>query len=91
MELQWSAKALSGVVRLHEFLLTANRGAAAEVVQALVAAASRLREHPRIGERLEGFETREIRRILVGSYEMRYEVQRSRIYLLRLWHTREHS
>ena len=90
MELQWSAKALSDLVRLHEFLVTANPGATAEVVQALVAAASRLREHPRIGERLEGFETREIRRILVGSYEMRYEVQRSRIYLLRLWHTREH-
>ena len=26
---------------------------------------------------------------LVGKYEIRYEIQASTIYLLRLWHTRE--
>ena len=45
--------------------------------------------NPRIGEKLEEFEPREVRRILVGHYEMRYEIQESRIYVLRLWHTRE--
>ncbi|MDA8152667.1 MAG: hypothetical protein M0003_08110 [Acidithiobacillus sp.] len=25
----------------------------------------------------------------VGHYEMRYEIQKSTIYVLRLWHTRE--
>jgi hypothetical protein len=30
-----------------------------------------------------------VRRILVGHYEMRYEIVDSTIYLLRLWHTRE--
>ena len=30
------------------------------------------------------------RRILVGRYEMRYEIQESRLYILRIWHTREH-
>jgi hypothetical protein len=38
---------------------------------------------------LEEFEPREVRRILVGKYEMRYEIQESTIYILRLWHTRE--
>jgi hypothetical protein len=28
--------------------------------------------NPRIGEKLEEFEPREVRRILVGHYEMRY-------------------
>lgn len=28
-------------------------------------------------------------RLLVGHYEMRYEIQGSTIYMLRLWHTRE--
>ncbi len=45
--------------------------------------------NPRIGERLEEFEPRDVRRILVGHYEMRYEIADSTIYLLRLWHTRE--
>jgi plasmid stabilization system protein ParE len=48
-----------------------------------------LLEHPRIGEKLEEFEPREVRRILVGQYEMRYEIRESTIYVLRLWHTRE--
>jgi hypothetical protein len=46
-------------------------------------------EHPIIGEKLEEFLPREVRRILVGHYEMRYEIQESIIYVLRPWHTRE--
>jgi len=45
--------------------------------------------NPRLGERLGEFEPREVRRILVGHYELRYEIQESIIYVLRLWHTRE--
>ncbi len=40
-------------------------------------------EQPRIGERLEGFASREVRRIQVGNHEMRYEIQESTIYILR--------
>ena len=35
------------------------------------------------------FEPREVRRLLVGRYEIRYEIQDSTVYILRLWHTRE--
>jgi mRNA-degrading endonuclease RelE of RelBE toxin-antitoxin system len=49
-----------------------------------------LPEYPRIGEKLEQYEQREVRRILVGDYEIRYEIRDSTIYILRLWHTREH-
>ena len=42
-----------------------------------------------MGERLEEFEPREVRRILIGKYEMRYELEGSLIYVLRIWHTRE--
>jgi plasmid stabilization system protein ParE len=45
--------------------------------------------NPRIGERLDEFKPREVRRILVGHYEVRYEIQDLTIYVLRLWHTRE--
>lgn len=89
MELKWTSKALSDLVRLYEFLSPLNKNTAAATVQALTAAPTKLLSQPRIGEKLEEFEPREIRRILVGHYEMRYEIQQSTIYVLRLWHTRE--
>lgn len=89
MELKWTSKALSDLARLYEFLAPVNRQAAARTVQSLTAAPVRLLEHPRIGEKLEEFDVREVRRILVGHYEMRYEIQESTLYVLRLWHTRE--
>jgi plasmid stabilization system protein ParE len=89
MELKWASKALSDLARLYEFLAPINRAAAARTVQSLTAAPTTLLENPRIGERLEEFDPREVRRILVGHYEMRYEIRDSTIYILRLWHTRE--
>jgi len=88
-ELKWTSKALSDLARLYDFLAPVNRRAAARAVQALTAAPARLLEHPRIGVRLEEFEPREVRHIIVGHYELRYEIRESTIYVLRLWHTRE--
>lgn len=89
MELKWTSKALSDLVRLYEFLSPVDKQAAARTVQALTKAQAILLINPRIGEQLFEFEQREVRRILVGHYEMRYEIQQSTLYLLRLWHTRE--
>ncbi|MCK0714425.1 type II toxin-antitoxin system RelE/ParE family toxin [Chromohalobacter sarecensis] len=89
MELKWTSKALSDLARLHEFLASVSQPAAARTVQQLTAAPTTLLANPRIGEQLEEFEPRNVRRILVGHYEMRYEITNSTIYLLRLWHTRE--
>ena len=89
MELRWTSKALADLARLSEFLAPSNQPAAARAVQSLVAAPSTLRNNPRIGQRLEQFSPREVRRILVAHYEIRYEISGSIIYVLRLWHTRE--
>ncbi|HLZ83957.1 MAG TPA: type II toxin-antitoxin system RelE/ParE family toxin [Caulobacteraceae bacterium] len=89
MDLKWTDKAQSDLARLYDFLAPVNRRAAARAVRALAAAPARLLEHPRIGERLEEFNPREVRRILVGHYELRYEIQDVTIYVLRIWHTRE--
>ena len=89
MALKWTDKAVSDMTRLYEFLAPVNREAAARTVQALTAAPTSVLTNPRIGEKLEEFDPREVRRILVGHYEMRYEIQESTIYVLRLWHTRE--
>jgi plasmid stabilization system protein ParE len=89
MELKWTNKALSDISRLYEFLAVVNQPAAARTVQQLTAAPTTLLVNPRIGERLEEFEPRDVRRIQIGQYEMRYELVDSTLYLLRLWHTRE--
>jgi plasmid stabilization system protein ParE len=89
MELQWTGKALSDLSRLYEFLKPVNQEAAARAVQTLATAPRTLLDYPRIGERLDDFTNREIRRLLVGKYEIRYEVSNGTILILRLWHTRE--
>ena len=72
MELKWTSKALSDLARLYEFLAPVNKPAAARTVQALTRAPTILLTNPRIGEQLFLFEPREVRRILVGEYEVRY-------------------
>jgi len=89
MKLKWTSKALSDLARLYEFLASVNRQAAAHTVQLLTVAPTKLLMNPRIGEQLFEFEPREVRRIIVSQYEVRYEIQQSTIYILRLWHTRE--
>lgn len=89
MELKWTSKALSDIARLYEFLALANKPAAARAVQALTQSPTILLTNPRIGEQLFQFEPREVRKMLVGEYEIRYEILDSIIYILRLWHTRE--
>ena len=89
MELKWTSKALSDMARLYEFLAPISQQAAASTVQTLTAVPATLLINPRIGEQLFEFEPREIRRIIAGQYEMRYEIHESCIYILRLWHTRE--
>lgn len=89
MKIRWSGKALSDLVRLYEFLSSANHAAAIRMVQSLLAAPARLTVHPRLGEQLEEFKPREVRRILVGNYEMRYEVRENGIFIVRVWNARE--
>lgn len=87
MALRWTSKAHSDLVRLHEFLQPVNPAAAA--VRQLVAGAKRIPAHPRLGLCLPEFAPREVRRVLVGDYEIRYELAGTDVLLLRVFHTRE--
>ncbi|HVV93667.1 MAG TPA: type II toxin-antitoxin system RelE/ParE family toxin [Hyphomicrobiales bacterium] len=89
MTSEWSDLALADLDRLYAFLAAVNPGAADRIVQALAVAPRRLLDYPRLGERLEQFEAREVRRIFVGNYEMRYEIVGETITILRIWHARE--
>lgn len=89
MRIKWTSKASSDLVRLHQHLSSVAPEAAVRVVQQLAYAPDRLIEYPRLGEKLEAYEPREVRRIIVGNYEMRYEIAGETISILRLWHCRE--
>lgn len=89
MKVRWTSKAFADLARLAEFLRPESRRAAARVVQMLHAAPSRLRDQPRIGEQIEHAGPREIRRLLIGDYEVHYEVRPDEIWIARIFHTLE--
>lgn len=89
MSIKWTSKARGDLARLYTFLAKAAPKAAARTVSSLVSAPTRLLTHPRLGEILAEFEPREVRRILIGPYELRYEIVKGMIYVLRIWNTRE--
>ena len=51
--------------------------------------AQQLLAYPQLGVPLDKFVPRDVRRVIVGDYEVRNEVVDSTIYILRLWHARE--
>lgn len=89
MSLRWSRAAYEDLRRIHEFLEPVDPAAAIRAVQVVVARVRRIPRQPRLGERLPGFGQREVRRVLVRKYEIRYEVSGGDLYVLRIFHTRE--
>lgn len=90
MNIQWTSKALSDLARLHEFLSVKNSHAAAQIVQKLTQAPSKiLKDNPFLGVQLFEFEPHQVRFVVIDKYEIRYEVYNDTIYILRIWHTRE--
>jgi plasmid stabilization system protein ParE len=71
VKIRWTGKASSDLLRLHQHLSAVAPDAAARIVQQLARAPDRLFDYPRLGEKLEAYEPREVRRIVIGSYEMR--------------------
>lgn len=90
MKIAWTNRAASDLVRLHDHLATVAPRAAAKVVRQLSQAPDRLLDFPRIGEKLTAYDPREVRRVFVGDYELRYEIAEEKIFILRLWHYREY-
>jgi plasmid stabilization system protein ParE len=89
MSLRWTRKARQDLERLYAFMEPVNPARARTIVEALLAGAERLTELPRIGERLRRYSRREVRRVFVGDYELRYELRDTGVIVLRLWHARE--
>ena len=80
---------MADLLRLHEFLQPVNPVAAARTARALVARVRRIPAHPRLGVTLAEFLPREVRRVVLAKYEIRYEITGHSIYVLRIFHTHE--
>jgi len=90
MLVKWTSKSLEDLVRLHAFLQPVNAKAATVVVSKLTTGAKRLEQHPRLGSPLPEFAPRDVRRLIIGDYEIRYELIEDVVFILRLWHVREY-
>ena len=89
MEVKWTSSAHRDLIRLHDFLAPVNKSAAKKAVKQLVDEAKLLQTHPLLGVELEAYAPRNVRRLVIGEYEVRYEVTETVLYVLRLWHTKE--
>lgn len=89
MRLRWTGKASADLIRLYGFLKPLNNSAAERIIDTLSAAPEKLLLHPRLGERIDEHSGKEVRRLFVSSYEIRYEIRGDEITVLRLWHVRE--
>jgi len=85
----WQPPALQDLARLYEFLARVNPRAAKAALDHLKAAPRALRAQPRLGTTLSEFSPREVRRLIVGDYELRYEIRADTVHILRLWHCHE--
>ena len=88
MKLQFSRAALNDLIRLREFIAQKNPVAAQQVSKRLLGAINNLADSPRLGRPVEGFHE-EIRELIFGRYVVRYQVNGSMLYILRVWHGKE--
>ena len=89
MGLRWTESAYADLRRLYDFLEPVNPAAAGRAVRTIFNPVERIPAQPRLGERLPRFGRREVRRVIVAKYEIRYELTHGDIVVLRIFHTRE--
>ena len=89
MALKWTSRANLDLARLHAFLDPVDPAAAADAVDLILSGVESIAAHPRLGRRLFLYDPREVRRLVVADYEVRYELTARDIYILRLWYVRE--
>ena len=89
MRLHWTAAARADLRRVYGFLAPKNPRAAAAAMDVLTEAPNQLLLQPHIGQRIDSIGGHDVRRILVGDYELRYSLVGEEIRVARIFHTRE--
>jgi plasmid stabilization system protein ParE len=89
MKVVWTEDVHRDLLRLDAFLSALDVRAALCVVDDIYAAAQRLRQYPEMGTRLDRYAGRDVRRLVIGDYELRYERTGDALYMLHAWHVKE--
>jgi plasmid stabilization system protein ParE len=89
MKVRWTLDGYADLKRIGAFLESRSSAVAARTIDQLVRTPFRLSEHPRMGARLEAHLPREVRRLIVGDYEVRYEIAYEVVSILRIHHVLE--
>ena len=89
MQVQWARKALLDVERVCLFLALYDRNESISLATKLDNAPTRLLAHPRLGEKVDSYVVKEVRKLSLGNYVMHYEITGDVILILRVWHARE--
>lgn len=89
MQIVWSSKAMLDLNRVIQFLEPKSLRAAQQRRCDIIEGVEQLLSMPRMGALVESLATHEVRRTLIGDYELRYQISLSHIEVLHIWHTRE--
>lgn len=89
MQVKWSSAARRDLVRLHDFLHPVSPRAAGQTVKILIAAVDKLSAYPEAAPLSDDYDGRNVRSVIVGDYNLHYEVTPDVIFIVRIWHTRE--
>jgi plasmid stabilization system protein ParE len=89
MRINWTRQAYVDLDRLRWFLSEKSERAADAAVQRIVQGSLTLREHANRGQVLERYLPRQVRRLLVADYELRYEIHGEDLYITAVFHMRE--
>ena len=89
MQVIWSQESQRDLDRLYQFLAVNSVRAAERALTSISSAPDQLLQFPRMGGRVEPVDAGEVRRLIIGQYELRYEIQGELIRVLRVFHTRE--
>jgi plasmid stabilization system protein ParE len=89
MQINWTRQAYFDLERLRWFLSEKSERAADAAVVRIVRGAMSLSEHAYRGQVVEKYLPRQVRRLIVADYELRYEIQGDVVHILAISHTRE--
>mgnify|MGYP001546436695 CR=1 FL=1 len=88
MKLSFSELAVEDLSRLRKFVVD-NHGDAQHVARQLIGSIRKLLFAPQIG-RLISELPGEVREMVFGKYIIRYAIIENQVYILRIWHGKEH-
>ena len=87
-KLLWSGPALDDLREIREYVSRDRPAAAKELARSINGSVLRLREHPHCGRVVPEISRPACREVIVPPYRIIYEVQPTRVVILRVWHGR---